>query len=141
VSDATKGITDILSVSNKSELYHFCGANARVGSAVKDGNRTINKCTIRDSPGIINQINQFGAFGEEIGVSDVPSTSMRVHNMSDDFGASLYGGIFFTHEEGSITSNGSTFDDIVVKSCLRKTGSYRTPGQCTNLGGFGYIVK
>ncbi len=140
MSDATEGIP-ASSASNKSELYHFCGTNARVGSAVKDGKKHINKCTIRDSPIIINQINQWGAFGVETAVSDVPSTSMSVHNLSDDFGASSYGGIFFTHEEGSITANGSAFDDIVVDSCLRKPGSYRTVEQCANFGGIGYIVK
>jgi hypothetical protein len=140
VSDETEGIPTS-SVSNKSELYHFCGTNARVGSAVKDGNKTINKCSIRDSPSIINQINKWGAFGVETAVSDVPSTSLSVHNTSDDFGASLYGGIFFTHEEGSITTNGSAYDDIVLDSCLSKPGSYRTVEQCANFGGIGYIVK
>ncbi len=140
MSDATEGIPTS-SVSTKSELYHFCGTNARVGSAVKYGNKTINKCTTRDSLSIINQTNQWGAFGVETAVSEVPSTSKSVHNMSDDFGASLYGGIFFTHEEGSITTNGTSFDDLVVDSCLTKPGSYRTAEQCANFGGIGYIVK
>ena len=112
-----------------------------MGSAVENGTKTINKCTIRDSPSIINQVNQWGAFGIGTDLSDVPSTSRSVHDMADDYGASLYGGIFFTHDEGSITSNGSTFDDIVVDSCLGKTGTYRSAEQCANFGGIGYIVK
>ena len=127
-------------ISTTNELYYYCGANARVGSVtLKNGNKTINKCTV--SSRIIDQVTQWGAFGIGLNVSDVPSTSQNVYNLSDDYAASLYGGIFFTHDEGSKTTSGSTFDDAVVRSCSGKPGSYRTPEQCANFGGIGYIVN
>lgn len=138
MSDLTEGIAGISTISNKSEWYHFCGANARVGRTVTVKNLS---CTIRDSANIMNQINQLGAYGVETAVSDVLSTSMYVHNMSDDFGASLYGGIFFTREESSTTTNGSSFNDIAVNACRSKTNSYRTAEQCADFGGVGYIVN
>jgi len=127
-------------ISTTNELYYYCGANARVGSVtLKNGNKTINKCTV--SSRIIDQVTQWGAFGVGLNVSDVPSTSQNVYNLSDDYAASLYGGIFFTHDEGSKTTSESTFDDAVVSSCSGKPGSYSTPEQCANFGGVGYIVN
>ena len=60
---------------------------------------------------------------------------------SADFEASLYGSIFFTHDEQSVTSNGSLFDDAVMESCSMNASSYMTEEQCVHYGGIGYVVK
>jgi len=122
------------SVTETSELYYFCGANAQVDTGTS--------CTIADSTSIINQISQYGAFGVGNDVSDVSSSTKSVFSASYDFDASLYGGVFFTHDEMSVTSNnGSTFDETVIKSCVKNPGSYMTMDQCLNFGGNGYIVN
>jgi len=54
----------------------------------------------------------------------------------------LSGGIFFTHDETSVTSNdGSTFDETVVESCVGNKGTYMEVEQCEDFGGIGYIIN
>ena len=142
-----------------SELYFFCGANALV-------NVTPSKCTIIDSTNIIDQIFQHGAFGVGNDVSDVLNVSYNnhlghfsapkdvphfcpifhqssksVYDASYDFDASMYGGVFFTHDENSVTSFGPTYDETVTTSCAENTGNYTTSDQCNQFSGIGYIIK
>lgn len=129
-------------VSETSEMYYFCGANAQVDTVTTNGtNGTTTTCTIKDSTSIINQISQYGAFGVGDDVSGVLETSKSVFE-SYKFDASQYGGIFFTHDKNSrITSNGSTFDETVIESCAENSGNYTTVDQCKQFGGIGFIIK
>mmetsp|Transcript_30651 Transcript_30651/g.64872 ORF Transcript_30651/g.64872 Transcript_30651/m.64872 type:complete len:1373 (-) Transcript_30651:2144-6262(-) len=129
------------SVVETSEEYYFCGANAQVDTGTDNDTSTTTMCTITDSTSIINQISQYGAFGVGNDVADVLNSTKSVFELSDEFDASMYGGIFFTHDDQSVTSNGSTFDETVTESCSENTGSYMAAGQCANFGGVGYIVN
>ena len=122
-----------------SELYYFCGSNAKVTSGVENQTAT---CTISDSTEIIDQISDHGAFGLENNVSDVLISSYAVLDSSTAYAASQYGGIFFTHDTLSyIAPNGSSFDDAVIASCQQNTGNYTTVDQCNDNKGIGYIIK
>ena len=70
-------------------------------------------------------------------------TSISVYESSNDFESSQYGGIFFTHDLNSITSNNNnaSFDETVTKTCAENTGDYVTVEQCQDFGGVRYIVK
>lgn len=125
-------------VAETNELYYFCGANAQVDTGNK---RSATTCTIEDSAKIINQISQYGAFGVGNDVSDVLNSTISVFEASHDFDASLYGSIFFTHDQGSVTSSGSTVDETVIESCAKNPGIYTNVDQCVNYGGIGYIVN
>lgn len=62
-------------ISETSELYFFCGANAKVGGEIVNDTAFVPMCTIKDSPSIIDQISQWGSFGVGIDVSDVLNVS------------------------------------------------------------------
>lgn len=68
---------------------------------------------------------------------------MSVSDTSNDFDGSLYGSIFFTHDEMSVISNNgsSTYDEAVTASCLENTGDDVSEEQCERFRGIGYIVK
>ncbi len=68
-----------VNTSETSELYYFCGVNAKVGGGNNNTN-TVPTCTIKDSSSIIDQISQSGAFGVGSDVSDVSNVS---HNSFD----------------------------------------------------------
>ncbi len=67
-------------ISETSELYYFCGANAKVGGGFVNDSNAVPMCTIKDSSSIINEISQWGAFGVGSDVSDVLNVS---HNSFD----------------------------------------------------------
>lgn len=62
-------------ISETSELYYFCGANAKVGGGFVNDSNAVPMCTIKDSSSIIDQISQWGAFGVGSDVSDVLNVS------------------------------------------------------------------
>lgn len=134
---------DTVDVMETSELYYFCGANAKVDTGTQN-EPSPTTCTIEDSTNIINQISQYGAFGVGSDATDVLNSSISVFETSQALGsgASVYGGIFFTHDEKSVTSSdGSTFDQAVIESCTENTGSYMTEEECVEFGGIGYIIN
>ena len=55
-------------IDDTSELYFFCGNNAMLGNSTET-------CSILDSTNIVDQISQYGAFGVENAVTDVPDVS------------------------------------------------------------------
>ena len=136
-----------VNITETNELYYFCGANAQVDSSFPNSTSesATTTCTIANSTRIMNQISQFGTFGVENDVSSVLNSSKGVYDSSYDFEASQYGGIFFTHDTASITSNdgGASFDETVVKQCMdnTNTGDYTTEEQCQAFGGIGYVIN
>jgi len=149
-------------VAETSEEYYFCGANAKVYSYTNStdtnstsnnitttnitttdntGTKSLASCTITDSTRIIDQISQHGAFGVGKNVSDVLNSTYTVFETAYDFDASLYGGFYFTHDEASVTSSGSIFDENAIETCAGNPGSYMTTEQCVQFGGIGFIVK
>jgi hypothetical protein len=64
-----------------------------------------------------------------------------VYNLSTNYDASLYGNIFFTHDEDSIISSGGTFDEAVTELCENNPGNYTSVEQCAHLTGLGFIIK
>jgi len=105
------------------------------------GTKSPESCTITDSTRIIDQISQHGAFGVGKNVSDVSNSTYTVFETAYDFDASLYGGFYFTHDETSVTSSGSIFDENAIETCAGNPGSYMTTEQCGQFGGIGYIVN
>lgn len=55
-------------IDDTSELYFFCGNNAMLSNSTET-------CSILDSSSIVDQISQYGAFGVENAVTDVPDVS------------------------------------------------------------------
>ncbi len=62
-------------ISETSELYYYCGVNAKVGGGFINDTNTVPMCTTKDSQSIIDQISQWGAFGVGSDVSDVLNVS------------------------------------------------------------------
>ncbi|KAL7554951.1 hypothetical protein ACHAWF_018531 [Thalassiosira exigua] len=127
-------------VTETSERYFFCGANAQV-DAGKNGTVSVTTCSIENSSSFLRQISQHGAFGVGFDVSNVLNSTLTVFETSHLYEASMYGSIFFTHDEKSTTSNNRTFDETVIGSCSDNTGNYITAEQCRDFGGIGYIVN
>jgi len=84
-----------INVTETSELYYFCGANAKVDPETQN-NTSPTTCTIADSTSIIDQISQYGAFGEGNDATDVLNSSISVLETSQNFSASLYGKLYLS---------------------------------------------
>jgi len=72
-------------------------------------------------------------------------SSVSLLQSSDAYAASQYGAIWFTHEESSIMTDGSSYRDSVVSQCegISVSGkvNYTSKEDCIYFGGLGYVVQ
>ena len=69
-------------------------------------------------------------------------TVLLFPNSSDDFAASQFGAVFFTHEAGSVLDGTETsYNESVVEQCLQLDSDYTSDDVCMRLGGYGYVIQ
>jgi hypothetical protein len=100
-------------------------------------------CSIADSGAFAAQIEELDGF-EAVGVtvSNVSEASVGIRQSKDNFAASQYGAIFFTHESDStIIDSGTSYGDTVVNLCKSFSPSYTSDAACERLSGLGFLIQ
>ena len=142
-------------IDETNETYFFCGG-AALEAALNES------CLISDSKIIVDQIDEAGALGipsteETVAlvrfiaspVYAFPShrnnffvqTSLFLLSRSFSLTASMYGGLFFTHDMASVTKSNLSFGETISELCANSTGDYMQESECDLYGtGIGYTV-
>mmetsp|Transcript_19452 Transcript_19452/g.28094 ORF Transcript_19452/g.28094 Transcript_19452/m.28094 type:complete len:2009 (+) Transcript_19452:240-6266(+) len=111
--------------------------------------------SIMESESIMDQFSQAGSV--PIGVDNVESMyfmGVSVNQSKDDYTASQYGAISFTHDtlsqvtNGGDTFNGTSYEDYAVNRCLNEISNpaagsdytFLNEEQCERYRGIGYVV-
>jgi len=136
--------------SETGELYGFCGiegsfeAAAFLGVDIGGG---AYGCSITSSDDFASQISQIEHFeAVPVTVSNVSEASYALARSKENFAASQYGAIFFTHDlESSIPELSGNYTDYVVGQCnlVREFGdiAYTSEADCEKLAGVGYLIQ
>jgi hypothetical protein len=138
----TKGIDENGNVL--PDLYSYCGYGY---FAVE---RFSLNCSIHDSTDMMQSITDFGSETDgtypvpQDGVVDITVSSQALYQSTNNFAASQYGAISFTHDMQSTAYNGrDTYGDIASSLCERNTGNwaYFQDGKCSDYVGVGFVIS
>ncbi|CAB9505681.1 Retinal-specific ATP-binding cassette transporter [Seminavis robusta] len=123
-------------LKDTNETYYFCGGAALASSREE-------YCSIDDSKLMVDELSQAGADAVGGDVETIQETAMYLFARSYSLPATMYGGIFFTHEAGSVTQSNSnvSYGDTISALCANNTGDYMQESECDLYGtGIGYVV-
>jgi hypothetical protein len=129
------GFGDITEDLTKEE-YFFCGYQGRLSGEPE--------CTISESANIMESLEGFsGASTVPASVSHVLQSSVSLYLTKNNYSASQYGAIWFTHDFTSTlsTDGAPLYNDTVVEQCNANPGAYTTNNTCNRLGGIGYVIQ
>lgn len=73
----------------------------------------------------------------------LPQSSRSLYNSSNQYTASQYGAILFTHDSSSTVSDGNStpYSDLVRQACIANGGNYTPESICDEYGGLGYVIQ
>ena len=118
-------------VNSTSEQYFFCGYQARV----------VGNCSVDNSSVFIEFIGGDLATPEPAQVSNIFESSLALNASRNDYIASQYGAVWFSHEVNSILNDGSLYGNTTVEECLSNPGNYTSEAVCQRFGGIGYTIQ
>jgi ABC-2 family transporter protein len=118
------------------EEYFFCGYQARLSDDAE--------CTISESGNVMESLAGIaGASVVPASVSHIRQSSVSLFLTKNNYSASQYGAIWFTHDFTSTlsTDGAPLYNDTVVEQCSANPGDYTTQNTCSRLGGIGYVIQ
>jgi len=135
--------------SQSGDLYGFCGIEGSFEAASVIGAGTGDEygCSITSSDRIASEISEMEGFeAVSVVVSNVTEASYALTRTKENFTATQYGAIFFTHDlESSIPELSTPYTDYVVDQCnlAREFAgfSYTSEADCEKLAGIGYLIQ
>mmetsp|Transcript_10049 Transcript_10049/g.22007 ORF Transcript_10049/g.22007 Transcript_10049/m.22007 type:complete len:1232 (-) Transcript_10049:333-4028(-) len=121
---------------SRNENYYFCGAQAHL--------EDFESCSIFDSASMIESIGGDMATPEPANVSNILQSSLWLDQSRNQYPATQYGAVFFSHEGGStvLGSNETIlYSDAARDACLSNPGNYTDSRICDRFGGVGYTIS
>jgi hypothetical protein len=127
----------VIDVESTNEKYYFCGGQARLPEGFSG-----EQCTVNNSATMIRRIGGDLATPEPVAVSSIRNASLSLDESRNQYLASQYGAVFYTHELDSVlSSNGTLYSDAVEEQCLSSEGNYTSAAVCERFKGVGYTIS
>jgi ATP-binding cassette subfamily A (ABC1) protein 1 len=122
-----------VTVNATNEQYYFCGYQARF----------VNQsfCSITDSVSVMGNLDSDGAVAGAVLVETIEESSTSLYATVDQFAASKYGAIFFSHGQSSTVNGREMYNMSVLAQCAVVPSNYSSSIDCVNFGGYGYVVQ
>jgi len=130
--------SSVTELESTNETYHFCGSQARLVG--------MQNCTVDSSDLLISDIGDDNgedlATPEPANVSGIFDVSSWLDQNRNQYPASQYGAVIYSHEDGSVlSSDGTNYSAAVEAQCLLNRGDYTSAAVCKRFGGVGYTIS